>query len=121
MRTGLVIEEGGSLGPLVFELLPTKEGAEPTVELFGVGAMLGPDGDVLVVQQIIPGGGAELAGLVPGDAVLRIDGVPVAALGMDDSIQRIRGPEGSLVRLAVRRRADGSIADVPVKRLRVTF
>jgi hypothetical protein len=121
MRTGLVIEEGGSLGPLVFELTPTKEGEEPTVELFGVGAMLGPDGDVLVVQQVIPGGGAALAGLVPGDAVLRIDGVPVAALGMDDSIQRIRGPEGSLVRLAVRRVADGSIADVPVKRLRVTF
>ena len=45
--------------------------------------------------QVLPGGGAAEAGLLPGDGILRVDGQAVAALGFTEAIQRIRGPEGS--------------------------
>src|SRR5262249_47389898 len=64
---------------------------------------LGGKDDALVVGQVFPGGGAAAAGMRPGDAIVSIDGAPVTAIGFADSIQKIRGPEGSVVRLGVRR------------------
>jgi RNA polymerase sigma factor (sigma-70 family) len=121
MRSGLAIDDGGRTGPLVFELSATRDGEAPTFELFGVGASLAAADDTLLIQRVIADGGAARAGLVAGDAILRIDGVPVTALGLDDSIQRIRGPEGSVVVLAVRRHGVQAAVDVPVTRVRITY
>ena len=121
MRSGLVIDEGSVLGPIVFELQPTKDGEEPTTEMVGIGAVLAAQGELLVIQQVMPGGGAALAGLGAGDAVLGIDGVPLVTLGMEQAIQRIRGPENSVVLLNVRRPSTGFVGPMPVRRVRVTF
>jgi hypothetical protein len=120
MKSGLTIAEGQVLAPIVFELSPTKDGEEPTTEMAGIGAVLAAQGERLVIQKVFPGGGAELAGLGAGDAVLGIDGVPVVTLGMDSAIQRIRGPENSVVLLNVTR-SSGFVGPVPVRRVRVTF
>jgi C-terminal processing protease CtpA/Prc len=73
------------------------------VDLAGIGAVLAARGEGLAVAQVVAGGGAAEAGLARGDLVLRVEGRPVVALGMEGAIDTIRGPEGSTVLLTVRR------------------
>ncbi|HET9452091.1 MAG TPA: carboxypeptidase regulatory-like domain-containing protein [Aggregicoccus sp.] len=119
---------GGAAGarPLRIELTPTKPGEEPSVELVGIGAVLAARGDMLVVGEVVAGGGGAEVGLVPGDGILSIDGQRVAELGFTEAIQRIRGPEGSRVVLGVRRGAGlaadggtGPVAELAVPRRRI--
>ena len=95
-----------------------KEGEEPKLELTGIGAALTPKDEVLLIGRVLPGGGAAEAGLVPGDAILSVDGIPVVKLGFNGCIQRIRGPEGSTVLLAVRK-AGGEEIQLEVYRRKI--
>lgn len=72
-------------------------------ELAGIGAMLaaGPQG--VYVAGLVGGAPAEKAGLEQGDVFLRIDGQDARTMTMPDCVQRLRGPEGSVVRVTVRR------------------
>ena len=103
LSTGLTLRPGGELGPLRIELAPTAAGEEPRLELYGIGAVLRVQGDAVIVADVIAGGGAAKAGLAPGDRVLSVDGVPVTTLGFQGTIEHIRGPEGTAVRLEIRR------------------
>jgi carboxyl-terminal processing protease len=44
---------------------------------------------------------ADRAGLLPGDLVIAVDGTPVTGLTFEEVILRVRGPEGTTVRLTV--------------------
>jgi len=55
----------------------------------------------LVVITTQPGGSAARGGLAPGDVLETVDGQPVRNLG--EAMARLRGPEGSEVRLGLRR------------------
>ena len=101
--SGLDVKDGATLGPVEIALTKLKEGEEPKLELTGIGAVLTPRGEAMLIGRVLPGGGAAEAGLGPGDAILAVDGVPVVKLGFNGSIQRIRGPEGSTVLLTVRK------------------
>jgi hypothetical protein len=115
---GLHFEEGVTTGPITIDLSRPRDGEEPHMDLAGLGAQLHADGDGLRIDKIYPGSGALDAGLAPGDTILAVDGTTVASLGMDDTIQRIRGPEGSSIRLSVRK-GDGTVVDVVATRKRV--
>ncbi|MFK7988274.1 MAG: carboxypeptidase regulatory-like domain-containing protein [Sandaracinaceae bacterium] len=78
------------------------EGEEPRTELAGIGAILRPGSEFLVVLRVVPGGGAQSAGLQRGDRILSVDGTPVTDLGFGGSLERIRGEVGTVVRLEVR-------------------
>ncbi|MEM1415500.1 MAG: carboxypeptidase regulatory-like domain-containing protein [Myxococcota bacterium] len=107
----------GETRELEVALDPTEGDESPRLQLVGIGAVLSADGDVLVVGGVLPGGGAERAGIAPGDAILAVDGASVEALGFGGAIERIRGAEGSLVSLRVRRGED--VREVSVERVRV--
>jgi S1-C subfamily serine protease len=47
---------------------------------FGIRGTSAPDGGGVVVAELFAGGPAELAGLVAGDVIRRIDGHPVASM-----------------------------------------
>lgn len=117
--SGLSVPEGGELGPVTIALSPVEPGEEPRMELVGIGAVLSARDDALLIGQVMAGGGAAQAGLGPGDAVVSIDGKNVVDLGFEEAVNRIRGPEGSVVTLAVRKGNKGSAVDVPVRRTRV--
>jgi carboxyl-terminal processing protease len=51
----------------------------------------------------MPGSPAEQAGLRAGDTIVRIDDVAVDPLNVDAAIDRMRGAEGSVIHLVVRR------------------
>jgi len=105
--------------PVVIELTPAEADAGPKVELVGIGAVLRARGDAMVVGDVIEGGGAQAAGLVPGDEVIHIDRAPVTELGFTGAIQRIRGPEGTQVLLGVRKAGQPSVKDIPVTRKKI--
>lgn len=98
-------------------LSPVGAGERPHLELVGIGAVLGGEGDTLRVGEVLEGGGAAEAGLRPGDAIERVDGSSVGELGFGGAIGRIRGPEGTSVRLSGVR--EGVPFDLPVPRRRV--
>lgn len=100
----LEVSASGATG-LVIDLAPIPDGGAPQLELVGIGAVLKADGDLLVIDQLVPGGGAERAGLAAGERIVSIDGASVVSLGFAGSIERLRGSEDTNVVVEVR---DGS-------------
>jgi C-terminal peptidase prc len=71
--------------------------------LVGIGAGLRRTDGFLRITQVNAGGPAERAGLQGGDTILRIDGVATTNMTINDAVQRIRGDQGTVVRLQVQR------------------
>jgi hypothetical protein len=111
---GLEAGPGEVTGPIEVRLHAVEPGETPRIELAGVGLQLMADGDALAVTGLVAEGGAALAGLRMGDRILAVDGRPVSELGMVGAVDAIRGPEGTTVRLTVRR--DGVTREVDVAR-----
>ena len=76
----------------------------------GVGLEVGLEGQSVVVVTPTDEGPAARAGILPGDVILSVDGMPVDPADLEDTISRLRGPAGTRVRLAVRR----DEPDVPI-------
>ena len=103
LEGGLVATDGGILGPLKIALRPLAEGEEPKIELVGIGVKLAGDGDALRVEQVVANGGAADAGIVAGDHLTAVDGIPVTTLGIDGAVARIRGVAHTKVAVTIRR------------------
>ena len=79
------------------------------LSLVGIGAVLQEKNDYTTIRELVPGGPAEKAGLLRGDRVARIDGESAADFTVADAIQRLRGPEGTRVRVGVAREGGASV------------
>lgn len=119
VRSGLGVRAGEVTDAGTIELSPVEDGETPRIELAGIGAVLSAEGDAMVVQRVVEGGGAAEVGLAPGDAIVAIDGRPTAELGFVGCIERIRGPVGTTVRLRVRRAGGEAVERIDVPRRRV--
>lgn len=85
----------------------------------GIGVEVVPGkGGVSVVGRM-PGSPAERAGIQTGDVIVQIDGIQVDPADLDSAIARMRGPEGSQIRLAVRRDGAASLIEFQVERAHV--
>jgi hypothetical protein len=89
-------------------------GAEGGTEFSGIGAQLAVQPQGIIISRVIPGGGAEAAGIEAGDVLVRIDGLDARGLSMPEAVQRLRGPEGTRVRVRVER--DGTELEVLIER-----
>jgi len=82
------------------------------LSLEGIGAVLSSDNGFTVIEELIPGGGAERTGLLkPKDkiiAVAQADEKPVDVIDMDlhDIIKMIRGRKGTQVTLTILRQTE---------------
>jgi carboxyl-terminal processing protease len=72
-------------------------------------------GGVSVVRRM-SGSPAEHAGIQTGDVIVKIDGIAVDPADLDSAIARMRGPDGSVIRLAVRREGAPSLLEFQVER-----
>ncbi|MBL9077334.1 MAG: S41 family peptidase [Planctomycetes bacterium] len=76
----------------------------------GVGLLMTPQGEDVVVQYPFPGGPAARAGVLPGDVILAVDGKLLAdepaALRNEVALKLVRGDAGTEVRLRLRRDAE---------------
>lgn len=67
----------------------------------GIGAELGKDGEKLVVISPIADSPASKAGLLPKDVIARIDDQSAAGLSVSQAVDKIRGKEGTKVKLGI--------------------
>ena len=111
---GVEAEPGAARGPLEVALHAVEPGETPRTELAGLGLQLATDGPALVVTGVLAGGGAAEVGLARGDQILAVEGRRVDELGFSGTVDAIRGPEGTVVRLTVQR--DGVVRELVVPR-----
>ena len=69
----------------------------------GVGIVLHREGDTTFVGQVMPDGPSANIGIMPGDKILAVDGVPVTGMPADSVVSRLRGPRRSMVDVVVER------------------
>lgn len=71
----------------------------------GVGIQFMINNDTISVIEVTSGGPSEKVGLLPGDRIVKVDGVDVAGVGItnEDVIKKLRGPRDTRVQLSVKR------------------
>ena len=71
----------------------------------GVGISIAVDAKtkLLTVNEVIPGGPAEKAGVLGGDTILTIDGRSTKGLTTDQDAKQLRGEKGTQVKLTIER------------------
>ncbi|NCP88364.1 MAG: hypothetical protein CO094_04505 [Anaerolineae bacterium CG_4_9_14_3_um_filter_57_17] len=97
----------------------TQANASLSGEYSGIGAWVDTTGDWLTINSPMPGSPAEKAGLLPGDAIIKVDGDDMTGIPGELVIKRVLGPEGSLVKLTVMREGEKQPLEFEVTRARI--
>src|SRR5579859_5638021 len=85
----------------------------------GVGLELSIEDEQVVVIAPFDGSSAALAGILAGDVIVTIDGVPVNTTTLADTIGRMRGKEGTTVKIGILREGSTEPLQITLKRSRV--
>ncbi len=85
----------------------------------GVGLELSIEDEQVVVIAPFDGSSAALAGILAGDVIVTIDGVPVNTSTLADTIGRMRGEEGTTVKIGIMRGDNPEPMLFTLKRARV--
>jgi carboxyl-terminal processing protease len=88
-------------------------------EYFGIGASLQKEDGGLVITGVFDGSPAKAAGLAPGDVIVTVDGEPTKDEAIETSITRIKGDEGTAVKLGIKSKGSKQVKDVSVVRRRI--
>ena len=88
-------------------------------EYSGVGIEVSMEDDQIVVVAPLEGSPAATAGIRSGDVIVSIDGVPVNSTTLADTIGRMRGKEGTIVKIGVLREGSNEPMQFAVTRRRV--
>lgn len=71
----------------------------------GIGVQFNMQNDTILVIQPVKGGPSDRAGILAGDRIISVDGIPVAGVKMpeDSIVDRLRGEKGSEVKVGIYR------------------
>jgi carboxyl-terminal processing protease len=86
---------------------------------FGVGIDLSIEDEQVVVIAPFDGSPAALAGIRSGDVIVTIDGIPVNSNTLSDTIGRMRGDEGTTVKIGIMREGNSEPILFTLKRSKV--
>ena len=84
----------------------------------GIGIMIDVAVDGVVVVAVLPDSPAAELGLLVGDIIYNVDGISLAGKTVEEAVMMLRGPEGTMVRIALRR--GNQILDFSVVRRSLT-
>jgi len=115
LESSLTARAGEALGPLTVELNRASPDRPPGTEQVGIGVRLDPERDALRVTWVDIAGSAFDAGILFGDLLRAIDGVPVSQLGLDGAMTQLRGVAGTTAILTIRR-GDADVRVAVVRR-----
>jgi len=87
----------------------------------GIGAALEKSKQGLVITSVFAGSPAAKAGLKPGDIIVTVDGQPTADAAIESSIARMKGNEGTHVKVGIKPKAGGPVKTVDIVRHRIEF
>lgn len=82
----------------------------------GVGMEVGMRDGVVTVIAPLPDSPAEKAGLLAGDAIVRIDDTTTDGMNIDEAVRLIRGEKGTTVKLTIYREGDDEFREISVVR-----
>ena len=85
----------------------------------GVGIEVSMEDEEVVVVSPFEGSPAALAGIRSGDVIATIDGIPVNTTNLADTIGRMRGKEGTTVKIGILREGNAEPLQITLKRSRV--
>lgn len=92
---------------------------ETQANFFGVGAKLQDDPLGARVATVFEDGPAYRAGLRSGDTITAVDGNSVSGKATDAIVTKVKGPEGTIVRLTVIRPGAEKPLEISIKRARI--
>jgi len=84
----------------------------------GITVIKGGEKNGIPVISVMKGGGAKEAGILEGDLIIGVGGVPYSELGYDAAIAAIGGDEGTTVEITVLR--EGTVHRLTVERRKIT-
>jgi|CXWL01.1.fsa_nt_gi C-terminal peptidase prc len=87
--------------------------------LEGIGAYIEEKAGKIIIVSPIEGSPADKAGVKAGDVILSIDDISVEGLNLQQAIEKIRGPQGSKVKLKVIRA--GQTLEITITREKISI
>ena len=103
------------------QLAEQNQRMDGTIRFAGIGIRIKrKTGEPAVVYELIEGGAAGKAGIKPGDALLKADGVDLSDMPLDEIAARIRGKEGSSVKLTIAHATDNKPRDIAINRVAIS-
>jgi carboxyl-terminal processing protease len=82
----------------------------------GVGMEVGMREDMITVISPLPDSPAERAGIMAGDAIVRINDGSTEGMGVDEAVRLIRGEKGTEVTLTIFRKGDEEFREITIVR-----
>lgn len=82
----------------------------------GIGVDIGIRDDILTVISPLKGTPADIAGLHPGDRIVKVDAVSTQQMTIDEAVKAIRGEVGTTVMLTIAREGEKEFLEIPIKR-----
>lgn len=105
--------------------MPPKEASEFDEEISGnfsgVGMEVGMRENIITVIAPLPESPAEKAGILAGDALVRINGTSTEGMNVDEAVQLIRGEKGTKVTLTIFRKGEDGFREIEVTRDTITI
>jgi carboxyl-terminal processing protease len=98
------------------ELQAANEPLEGNFE--GIGIEFHIQQDTIMVVTTISGGPSDMMGILPGDRIVKVDSKNVAGIGItnNDVFQKLRGKEGTKVKISILRRTAPKLIDFNITR-----
>jgi len=93
---------------------------ETRANFYGVGARLSQDALGAKAADVFDDGPAYAAGLRKNDIITAVDGKTVSGVPIDDIVAKIKGPEGTMVRLTIAREGTPTPINIAIRRARIT-
>jgi len=106
------------LGDVVFEDVAARPDPWPGQSFGGTGGLMTLTDGGVRIHEVEDDSPLALAGVEPGDRIIRIDADPAATMWLDEVFQRLRGDPGTTVDVRIRSKL-GELYDVTIERAMV--
>lgn len=85
----------------------------------GIGVTINPVKTGVRVEEVFPRSPADEAGLKPGDVIVEVEGESIAGKNTEEVSDKVRGPEGTRVKIGVRGGKSGKVKELAITRAEV--